>query len=227
MYTGIKAGETFQMTQPIDGSAKFVTAGWLAITAVLLGIITMILGIIWNMNEGLGLIPLQVITLVEITLSAYAFYMFKVFLNERYNFHKTDSLIIATMIGGILIGLLNIATRIVLPEMPFPVHELPKEEALAFARTIIPVFMGLAGVGIPTAILSIIFANRLMTLDAPLYGLKRPIGIMTIVACAFFLTFFLAILGFILSAVVNIMMGIVLLSSTNEEEWEENPVDFV
>lgn len=227
MHTDINAGEVFQMTQPFEDSSKFVRAGWLGIIAVVLGFATMILGIIWNMNEGTGLIPLQVITLAEIVLSAYAFYMFKVFLNERYNFHKTDRLIIAIMIGGILIGLLNIVTRMFLPEMPFPAHNLPREEAINFVRTIVPFLMGLAAVGIPTAVLSIIFANRLLKLDAPLYGLKRPIAIVTIVASALFLTFIFALLGLILSAVANIMMYIVLLSSTTEEEWEEHPVEYV
>ena len=195
MHTDINAGGVIQMTQPFEGSSKFVRAGWLGMIAVLLGLVTMVLGIIWNMNEGLGLIPLQVITLVELTLTAFAFFMFKVFLNERYNFHKTDRLIIAIMIGGILIGLLNIVIRLFIPEMPFPANNLPKEEVLDLLRKIVPFMMALMAVGIPTAVLSIIFANRLMKLDAPLYGLKRPIGIVTIVASGFFLTFVLAIPG--------------------------------
>ena len=68
-----------------------------------------------------------------------------------------------------------------------------------------------AVVGLPLAILSIIFAVKLLRLEDNLYGLLKPYAYTTIVASALFATFLLAFLGFFLDAACSVMLGLIFL----------------
>ena len=71
-------------------------------------------------------------------------------------------------------------------------------------------------VTLPVSTLGIIFAIRLLRLDAELYGFKKPYAVLTIVASICFATFILAPVGLLLDAIGNVLLGLIYLKPEPE-----------
>jgi hypothetical protein len=65
--------------------------------------------------------------------------------------------------------------------------------------------------GIPLAVLSIIFGVKLLRLQDDLFGLLRPFAYVTIAAGVCFVTILLAPLGLVVDAVSNVILGVIFL----------------
>ena len=76
---------------------------------------------------------------------------------------------------------------------------------------IVMVIIGL--LGLPLAILSIVFAVRLLRLRDSLFGLLKPYAYLTIVASALLATFLLAFLGLFFDAACSVLLGLIFLRS--------------
>jgi hypothetical protein len=136
--------------------------------------------------------------------SLYAFYQFKILLNERYQFHDVDMLVTIIIIGTIFF------TAIVLVFRAMPAINL---------RIIGAAAIGV--IGMPLAVLGIVFSVKLLRLNQSLHGLLKPLAFTNLAACCFFLTFFLALFGLLLAAVFDLLLGIAFLRGEEKEPEPE------
>ncbi len=184
---------------------EFARAGWMAIAGAIMTLPLMGMGLVLDIvsKKLHGLHPLFPILYVglgiaQAALIIYAFYRFKVYLNERHEFHRTDILIIIIIAGAITITTIGLSGKFV------SYLGAPTPVLLAFIAALVVV-------GIPLGILSVIFGIKLLELQDDLNGLLKPYAFLNIAAGICFATFILAPLGFLIDAVGNLMLGLILL----------------
>ena len=86
----------------------------------------------------------------------------------------------------------------------------------AFARVTSSASSRSEPIGIPLAILGIIFAVKLLRLESDQSGLLRPFAYVNIAASICFATFILAPLGLLLDAAGNVILGMLYLRRKSE-----------
>ena len=118
--------------------------------------------------------------------------------NDRFQFHRTDILILVIIGGAIVITTIGLCGKV------FAYFGAPMPVLLAFVAALVVV-------GVPLGILSVIFGIKLLELQDDLGGLLKPYAFLNIVAGVCFATFILAPLGLLIDAVANFMMGLILL----------------
>jgi len=228
-FAGITSGR-FEMTQDNrkDGTStqKFVVAGWLAIVSAFLLLPEIGLSLMADISSAhprldFAVMPFLIpVTFAEVGLGAYALYMFKNMLNQRYDFHKTDNLIYAIIIGSLLLGILGIAARM-MPDM-IVANGIPNllPDDLTDITLLSKVASGLImfTVGFPVSILTIIFAYKLLQLPGTLNGLVKPLAYAFIASSVCFLTFILAFLGMAIMIAATVILGIALIRSGEADE---------
>ena len=184
---------------------QFAPAGWMAIAGAIMTLPLLGLGFILDIvsqkvSTMHPLFPILYVGLgiAQAALIIYAFYRFKVYLNEHHEFHRTDILIIVIIAGAIAITTIGLCGKFV------SYLGAPTPVLLAFIAALVVV-------GIPLGILSVIFGIRLLELQDNLNGLLKPYAFLNIAAGICFATFILAPLGFLIDAVGNFMLGLILL----------------
>ncbi|MCK4721644.1 hypothetical protein KAU08_13330 [bacterium] len=198
-------------------NGKYRIAGWMALASVCVvipcGVMNMLIGA--RPDKFFSLIPvLAYFSLLEWTLSSYAFYRFKDFLNEHYNFHKVDVFIIIFIISSMIMYIIMITT-LVLAGDSMPTRGMPIHPAK------IAGIIGVAANGLIFGILGIIFGVKLLKLEAGLHGLLKPMAYVAIAGSICILLFLLAPLGSLLFSVFTILMAIVLIKGKDREEIPE------
>ncbi len=192
----------------------YTLAGYLAIAGAVLALPSIVFGIILEIGKGkvaFLLIPYLILAVIQLSFGLYAFYRFKDLLNTRFHFHDVDTLIVLIIIGSAILMAIGMVGKSI---STF----IPPEEALPLALVFIG---GIAVVGIPLAVLGIIYAVKLLKLPSELGGLKKPYIYLNIIACCFFVTFILAPIGMLFDLVATILMGLILLKPQSEMEAEE------
>lgn len=184
---------------------RFAPAGWMAIAGAILTLPLMGTGFALDIvSKRIGAVhPLFPILYVgfgmlQAALVIYAFYRFKVFLNERQQFYRTDALIIIIIAGAITITTIGLTGKF------FSSLGAPTPVLLGFIAALVVV-------GVPLGILTVIFGIRLLELGDDLNGLLKPYAFLTIVAGVCFATFVLSPLGLIVDAASNVALGMILL----------------
>lgn len=185
---------------------QYPLAGWLALAAAVLTIPMVAAGIATDViaRKAPELAPLILLAYISLTVlqtfcGLYALWRFRTLLNERYDFHRVDSLVTVIVVGVIVLVLLAITSRVGLLVMGGE----PRFALIAIAA--------IASVSIPLAIVSIIFGARLLTLGSDLGGYLKPLAILTIAAGVCFATFVLAPVGLALDAAGNVVLGLIFL----------------
>jgi hypothetical protein len=189
---------------------QYEIVGWMSITSAILLFPAIALGLVLEVSRKpavlIFLLPYALLFGTSMGLSLYVLYRFKRLLNERYEFHDVDNIITAILILGSVMGVVGIGIKIagtfIKINTDDPVTLLPM--ALSAVA-----FLGI--VGLPLAILSIVFAVRLLRLRDTLYGLLKPYAYLTIVASALFATFFLAFLGLFFDVACSVLLGLIFL----------------
>lgn len=188
---------------------KFSTAGWLAIAGAILILPVLPCAIIVDVmyEKGLFNAPFAgaflLLSVTQSLLVIYAFYRFKAYLNELHEFHRTDLLITFIIIGAIVMTTLGVVARLsIWAGAPDPV----RFSFIAFLATI----------GIPLGVLSVIFDVKLLELKDSGIALMKPYAYLNIVAGALFATFVLAPIGLLVSAVGDLLMGLIMLGKGPE-----------
>lgn len=184
---------------------RFAPAGWMAIAGAIMTLPLMAMGFILDIvSQKVGslhpLFPVLYVGLgiCQAALIIFAFYRFKVYLNERHSFHATDILIIIIIAGAIAITTVALVGKVVAwLGAPTPV-------LLGF-------IVGLVVIGVPLGILSVFFGIRLLELQDNLQGLLKPYAFLNIAAGVCFATFILSPLGLLIDAVGNFLLGMILL----------------
>lgn len=130
------------------------------------------------------LLPYLLVAGLQAVCGLYAFGRLKTYLNDRHNFHDVDGLIVAIVIAACVMTLFGMSTRIALI-----IFGLEKLLAVLFVVVLVTI-------GIPLAVVGIIFAVRLLRLESDQTGLMRPFAYVNIAASICFATFILAPVGF-------------------------------
>lgn len=143
------------------------------------------------------------VNVISTGLAIYALLRFRRLLHERYDFHAVDNLILVLIVGGVIIGGIAYAGRLVDKSLPF-------------------VFM-IVLAGIAMGAIGIIFALRLLKVPGNLNGYLKPLAYTQLIASICFALVFLAPIGLIMMVVFNVLLGVVFLSSDGSLE----EVDFV
>lgn len=190
---------------------NYALAGWLAITSFVVFCPLIVMSIIYDVLSAKheAFIPglyavVAILTLVQMVCSLYAFYQFKNLLNERYQFHDVDLLVTILIIGTILF------TSIILIFRAFP----------AFPMRIAGVAV-MTAMGMPLAIIGIVFSVKLLRLNQSLHGLLKPLAFTNLAACCFFMTVILAFFGLLLAAAFDLLLGIAFLRGEEKEPEPE------
>jgi hypothetical protein len=184
---------------------EFAPAGWMAIAGAILTLPLMaaafVLDIVAQKVSAVHpMFPVLYVglSLIQIVLLSYAFYRFKVYLNELHDFHRTDVLILVIIAGAVAITTVALTGK-----------------ALAWSGAPTPILIGfivgIVAIGIPLGILTVIFGIKILELEDDLYGLLKPYAFINIVAGVCFATFILSPLGGLLLSVANVMLGMILL----------------
>jgi hypothetical protein len=186
--------------------STYTLAGWLAIAAAVLALPLLFLAIVVDVGarRGTEMLPALLtlyagLTVAQTGMHLYAFYRLRHLLNERFGFHAVDTLIVAmivlmlAMVSVSLLGRIGLATGLI-PE------------------AVTPLLVGMIVVfGVPMAVLSIVFAVKLLALQDDLFGLLRPYVYTGIAAGVCFATLVLAPLGMIVAAVSTAILGFIFL----------------
>ncbi len=194
---------------------RYEVAGWVTVASASLMIIGGVLGVIMSlMGYSFSILnPITLfITIVQVGCSVYGFLWFKRLLNNRFEFHEVDTLIILLIICNILISVIGSVFRTVIG---FSVDDnLSRAEALS---VILPGLIAMASVGIPMSIFGIIFGVRLMRLKESLFGYLRPLAYTQIIGSALMLTFFLAPIGGLVLLAGEVLQAMILIQSGRTE----------
>jgi hypothetical protein len=184
---------------------EFAPAGWMSIAGAILTLPLMTTGFVLDIvsNKVSATHPLFPVlyvgfSLVQIAFLVYAFYRFKVYLNELHGFHRTDMLILVIIVGAVAI------TTIGLTGKTLSWFGAPTPVLIGF-------IVGIVAIGIPLGILTVIFGIKILELEDNLHGLLKPYAFLNIIAGVCFATFILSPLGGLLMAVAHVMLGMILL----------------
>ena len=189
----IHGGETME-------SNRFAVAGWLSITIAVLTLPSSFMHLMIDIKKMSQLIQVStLLDLVILCLGIYVLLKLRSWLNETYDFHDVDSIILMIVIGNVVVMPMAVAARI-----------------LNFGESyyyLIPVYCVIAAL----SVLTIVFSARFLRVDGDMRGLKKPIAYIGIAIAICFLTFILIPRGIVLGAAYNLLIGLVLLQRPAEE----------
>jgi hypothetical protein len=189
---------------------QYRVVGWLAITSAIMMLPMVVLGIALEIPNPFVLLLLFIyvpLVFLSVGFSLYALYRFRRLLNDHYQFHEVDHLITAIIFGTIGLFLVALTAKLV--------TVVGKSGFGMSPQALLPV--GIVGlvlivmIGIPLAVLGMIFAVKLLNLQGDLWGMLRPFAFTTMAACVLYATILLAPLGGLVDAVATVMLGVVFL----------------
>ncbi len=196
---------------------QYNLAGRLAIAAAVLGLPLLVLGFLIQPHWPRLAVPLLIMyvpaTAFQTACAVFALYWFRRLLNNRFGFHDTDALIVTIIIGAIVLAAIGLAAKIGL-------LFVPKSALVAVGLlVVVPLIL----IALPLAIVSIIFAIKLLRLQDDLGGMLKPFAYTTIAAGACFVTIILAPFGLLLDALSNVFLGLIFFRTARAA----SQVDFV
>ena len=190
---------------------RYSLVGWLAIAGALILPPALILALLYDQDPAARapLLPLVMsLGFMATGFSLYPLYRLRHLLNHRYRFHHVDVLIALLIMGGVMTALVLILGRLFSP---------------LGADALLPFFLMLLGVGVPTSVFGLSFGFRLLRLEPVCGGLTRPLAYTVVVASLCFLSVILAPLGFVLLSAADLFLGLIFL----REERASAATEFV
>lgn len=190
---------------------NYKLAGWAAIGSVLTFIPAIGLLVFSDSSFMLGKSssPSEILPLVILldglskVMGIYAFLQFRRLLNERYDFHAVDTLIIVLIFGGLVLGAGSYVMRYI-----------------DLSQYGLPMIMINGGLAFILGVIGIIFATRILKLSGNLNGLLKPFAYTNLVASVCFMTFILAPLALLLEIVCMILLALIFFGDQEMEELE-------
>jgi hypothetical protein len=181
---------------------RYALAGWLAITAAVILVpeigLSLLLDKISATYPGVKVL-LAWLNIIGLAISVYILYMFRDLLNERYNFHGTDTLImilIWTNVTFAFVGLLGLIS-----------------ELTTVMSVVVMVLF------VPFGIVNIIFALSLLKLKDDLFGLLKPFAYTTMAAGICGASIILAPLGLLAAITSLFIQGMIFLRAKEEVQF--------
>ena len=189
---------------------RYAIVGWLAIASAVMMLPTIFLGILLDVLRKppvlLLLGPYLLFSIASTAFSLYALYRLRGLLNDRFQFHEVDGLIVAIIFC--VIALTSVAMSGKLGAVLAKAAGVREAALLPFAL----IFLGLLVLcGVATSILSTVFAVKLLRLQDDLFGLLKPYAYATMAAAVCFATVILAPVGLFIDAAATVMLGIIFL----------------
>lgn len=179
---------------------RYSLAAWASVASVLVFVPEIIFTFIYDAGFSAGAQgPAAALLLIKTALSAYALYRLRDYLNERFEFHQVDTLVILMIIGGVLLSLAATAARAWSGEM-----------ATWVTMTL------LLGVGLPLGAITMVFGYRIRRVNGRLGGFKNAFAYLNIGAPLCFLTVVLAPLGLVLMAASQVLLALIFFNSDEE-----------
>ncbi len=193
------------MQRSASDENQYNLAGRLAIAAAVLSLPLLVLGFMIQPHWPRLALPLLIMyvpaTAFQTAFAVFALYWFRRLLNNRFGFHDTDALIVTIIIGAVVLAATGLAAKIGL-------LLVPKSALVAVGLLVlVPLIL----VALPLAVVSIIFAIKLLRLQDDLGGMLKPFAYTTIAAGACFVTIILAPFGLLLDALSNVFLGLIFL----------------
>jgi hypothetical protein len=179
-------------------------AGWAAIASALFFLPIMGLTIYFDLQPdsaakvGSLLVLVIFLDFISKIFMLYALLRFRDLLNQRYQFHAVDHLIVILWVVGVCIGTLSYLLRVI-PDAKVPV--------LITGATLMVLY----------GVLGIVYATRLLRLPGNLNGLLKPLAYTTIATSVCFLLVIPAPFGLALAVATSVILGLVLLRQKDEE----------
>jgi hypothetical protein len=186
---------------------RYQLAGWLAVITAIVTVPSM--GLLLLFQKLTGTLPIMasftgLFHIVFLAVSIYILIMFKELLNKRYEFHKTDILIIILIVFNVLSGIIGLMGLFT---------------GLESFMTIMIILML-----VPFGVINVIFAVRLLEMGDGLYGFLRPYAYLKITEgiCAvmsFLLPVVFMVLGLIVGITSVFLLGMIFLRTKDELEF--------
>jgi len=189
------------------GSSRYTLAGWLAIAQAVLIFPEIGVAVLAEYLLGsspvikMALAPIHVVSMV---VGIYVLYMFRDLLGKRFEFHRTDNLLLI-LIGAnvvfIILGVLGLVLGLLFGAI----------EGLFDVLSLV--------LFVPYNIIVIAFGIRLLKLEDDLFGLLKPLVFMTIASGVLGATIILAPLGLLAHIASLVIVGMVFLRAKGELEF--------
>jgi len=198
----------------------YALAGWLSIAAAVLLPPMAVLGFLLDLGGARGdvlrLAPLAIVYLAMIgcqtLFSIYVFWRLRSFLKERFSFHEVDTIIVWMIVGILVLTAVMVTGKVVI--------------WLGVAKLAVVFFIAaLFLFGIPLAVLSIVFAVKLLRVPSEWRGMKKPYCVLVIIGSALYATGILSPIAMLLDAAAGLILGFVLLRPA--EELADEELEFV
>jgi len=183
---------------------RYATAGWLAITSVLLVIPSFLFSVlseVGNRRFGWLVLVYLVFALLQSLFSLYAFYRFKQFLNLRCEFRDADPLIVTLICCGAAITLVGLAAKV-----SYTILGLPKAIVLGFALFFVVCAWAMS-------VVTIFYGLKMLRLGDDLGGLARPYAYLNIGMGACGATVLLLPFAMLAGLAGTVVMGIILVKA--------------
>ena len=185
-------------------SIEYKVAGFVAILTVVAFIIEIIATFALQSLAYGALFSPVVVTgalVLHVAFASFATYRLRSFLQERYEYHGVDTLIVLLVGGGILFACVLTGSEYFLPQ-----------DVTLVARIVTGVSLG---------IVSMIFGYRLLALEGDMGGFRKPFAYCHILAPLCFMSVVLAPVGLFLLVAANTFLALIFFSE------EDQQVEFV
>jgi hypothetical protein len=184
----------------MNGS-RYSFAGWLAIGKVILSIPIFILAAIFEIKPVYFMNVIFVLfSFIFLLVDIYIFWLFKEFLNERFDFHETDQLIFLLILANIILVSINILGWVF-----FDIRNIVK--------------LILMVLFVPVGALLIYFGYKLLRLKDSLFSLLKPYAYLNIVSGICCVTVVFIFFGLLIGMAAGIVMGIIFIRSAEQVEF--------
>ena len=191
-------------TMTTTGRTKYSLAGWLAIASTALIVPQIGLSVFLEFIGSQYKIILVPIRVANLAIGIYILYMFRSLLNERYDFHRTDTMITVLIWTNVVFFLLGVA------ELYF--------ELVGTTLELGPAVLVLALL-IPFGIVTIAFGVMLLKLQADLFGFLKPYAYSTIVSGVCGATIILMPIGLLAAIAALAIQGMIFLRAKDDVEY--------
>lgn len=139
-------------------------------------------------------------------LGIYALVRFRDLVRERYGFHAIDHVIWAVIGAGLLTAAASYAQRIF------------ADRTLGSALIAL---ITLGVLGILNGVIGIVFATRLLRINGTLNGYKKPLVYVYLAGSICFLLVIPSLVGIVLLAAWNVLLGLAFFRSEEPDDLEE------
>lgn len=193
---------------------RYQLAGWLAITQAILFPLAFVISIAQGLIGGAAFGyrgptfgPSDLLFIAFTAMSVYTLLMFRNLLNERYNYHDVDTLILLAICWGIVFQISSLALRVwVVTIWPVSETALSVIYLVFFAVTMIT-----------AGIIDILIAVKLLQIRQKLNEMIRAFTYITLVSGLAEVSFVLAPVALLLAPVSCVILGLIFFRKEEVE----------